>query len=538
MGEHIKRKMNIGKALIPEEGTEAHNNLKQRHEKAMATNPEFKKAFKERFRKASNTLHVQGLNGIGLNMDEEIRNFLLEFNSRAWEHGLRKMPSMFNIMEAFFNYDHDLGYFELIEDEDYLISFFDFMDFYTSPKCPTDQKLIVDSIEKDLIYNFNVGADIEEITFKSEEGEEFVVGGASMIRRENEITILLLAGELADTESITKGLKPLPKSTIPGKEKLRPADNWVQEAAKLNGNPNHWKVLISCRFDLDSSTLDARYVAHDMGDSYNVMTDDIEGFLRKGKFISEDLKEFYYDKLVEIEKYKPIFELAKTVLCLPYYFNQHDKDILDEEHETKYKSLVKTPVKKQKFRNVENKFRISSRTLWILNKENKFSSDRITIHDDQFKIEKTGYWKRLNADEFGTNKKGDQITGKTWVNRTESFYEAKTDELIVKKKNPSYEGENAGYIYVMRNPMFPDSTFKIGLTTNDTSLRAKQLSKTSVADKFHVMNEWATKDCYKAEKEIHRILDKYRVDKRREFFTLDMKEITKTIEDVLKQINA
>jgi hypothetical protein len=90
----------------------------------------------------------------------------------------------------------------------------------------------------------------------------------------------------------------------------------------------------------------------------------------------------------------------------------------------------------------------------------------------------------------------------------------------------------------MRNPAFEKNIYKIGLTTNETEERARQLSKTSVPDHFHVMREWAVKDCIRAEKEIHTILDKFRVDPRREFFNIDMQVANETIETVIKAINS
>jgi len=51
------------------------------------------------------------------------------------------------------------------------------------------------------------------------------------------------------------------------------------------------------------------------------------------------------------------------------------------------------------------------------------------------------------------------------------------------------------------------------------------------------MKEWSVKDCKRAEKEIHSLLDRYRIDPRREFFSLDMETITKKVELVINQLN-
>ncbi|AMP98255.1 hypothetical protein AY601_1337 [Pedobacter cryoconitis] len=56
-------------------------------------------------------------------------------------------------------------------------------------------------------------------------------------------------------------------------------------------------------------------------------------------------------------------------------------------------------------------------------------------------------------------------------------------------------------------------------------------------DKHYVMREWNVFDCKLAQKMIHDILKNYRVDPGREFFTLDMSSICKTVQLVVDEIN-
>jgi hypothetical protein len=105
------------------------------------------------------------------------------------------MPVMFNILEAFFNYRKPEIYFELIEEENYLISYFDFIDFITSKDFNDDKGLIDGNLTSDLVYNFNVGDDLEKIKFKSDNGDEFIVAGISIIRRNNEVTVAVITGK-------------------------------------------------------------------------------------------------------------------------------------------------------------------------------------------------------------------------------------------------------------------------------------------------------------------------------------------------------
>ena len=537
MKEHIKRKINIKREALPEQGTKEYEDISSFYKKQRENNPKLKKELERQFLKARNTLLIQDSNGINLTMDKEIRYFLGAFNIRAWELGLLNLPMSFNILESFFNYRKSLVYFELLEEEDCLFSFFDFFTFYTKT-IENKDIFIKDYLEENIIYHYNVGSDMNEIIFKSNDNKNnFIIGGISLVRRKNEVTLLLQIGEEDNNEKLSKGTTKIFKKNLNDLVKTFPEmkNEWVY----LEKNSSYIKNLLACRIDIKTKTMDARYLLIDMNDSFQVLSDDIYGYIKgNGQFIDETHKDLYVNSCKKIENYSALFEVAKASLYLPYYFDYYDEKIIQEEHQTKYYTMARSPKLKRQYKNVNSELKLTSRTLFILNTDDKFASDRIHIRDDKFKIETNGYWKQLSPTEIGMDKKGNQITGKTWVNRKESYYQASTDELIIERKKENiFIGENAGYIYVMRNPYLPSNTYKIGLTTKTTSERAKQLSKTSVPDKFKVMREWNVADCYQAEKEIHLILDKYRIDPRREFFELDMKEINIVIEKVIKKIN-
>ena len=539
MKEHLKRRIEYSKDTLPEEGTPEYDHVMQRLQQYEEANPNLKQDIKKKKTEAIKTWELQKSNGIGLFMDPETRHFLGEFNYRSWNYSHRKMPLMFNVMEGFFALDKRLNYWKLLDEEDYSISFFDFIDFYTSNELKNNIDEIKANLEEDLIYNFNVGYDLKEITFKTEDGNEFVIAGVSIVRRGNEVTMLFVTGQIINTVEKTKELIPLEKGhRSPGKENLEVAEDRVREAVKLNDDPNLWKILISCRFDLDSNTIDARYIAKDEGTNFSILTDDLTGFTANGEWRDSSSEETYKNIAQKVENYNSIFELAKVCLFLPNYFNFFDAEIEEEDYDTEVKSLLKSPLKNREFKEVENKFKIRNRTLWILNRNKKFLSDRIKLRDENFKIETSGFWKNLDDDEVGINKKGNPITGKTWVNKTESYYVAKEEELIIeRKKDAGFTTENAGKIYIMRNANFAENIFKIGLTTKTTDERAQQLSKTSVPDRFFIMREWDAKDCFLAEKTIHKLRDKYRLDKRREFFQLDMRIANEVIDSVIDKIN-
>ncbi len=464
MKEHIKRKIEYSKDALPEEGTPEYDSVIERLKEYEKQNPNLDKIIKRNKLEAIKTWELQSSNGIGLFMDPEIRHYLGEFNHRSWIYGHRKMPLMFNVMEAFFLLDKRLNYWKLLDEEDYSISFFDFIDYYTSNEFKYNTNKIRDSLEEDLIYNFNVGYDLKKITFKTENREEFVIAGVSLVRRGNEVTMLFNTGQIIDTDKKTKELVPLEdmqKSV--GKEKIEVAEDKVRQAVKLNDDPTLWKILIACRFDLDSQTIDARYIAKDEGNSFTILTDDLTGFMVNGEWRDPDYKDTFKHLATKVENYNSIFELAKACLFLPNYFNFFDDEIEEENYDTEVKKILKSPFKKREFEKADNKFKIRRKTLWILNRNKTFSADIIKLRDDNFKIEKTGYWKKLNDDQIGTDKKGKPIEGKTWVSQTESYYIASEEELIIgRKNNKDYTSKNAGKIYIMRNGNLGDNIYKIG----------------------------------------------------------------------------
>ncbi|MCK0190670.1 GIY-YIG nuclease family protein [Arenibacter sp. F20364] len=539
MKEHLKRLIEFNKDLIPEKGTEEYKKVKAKIDLFNLQNPNAKKINKLNFKEAVNTLQVQDANKIGKGIEYELRHYLREFNSRSWNHGHRSMPLMFNVMEAFFNLEKRINSWILLDEEHYEISLFDFIDYYTSKDFKFNLKYHIDNFEEDLIYHFHVEDDLKKITFRTSENKEFVIAGVSLVRRGDEVSMFFLTGEITDTKKITKKLAPITDGQIlRGKENLKPDKDLVAEAVKLNNDPNLWKVLIACRFDLETETIDIRYVAKDRGDSHLITTDDVSGFMRNGTWISDSTKEIFISSVKEIESYNPIFELAKAVLYLPMYFNENEESIFEEECKTQLHSLIKSPLDSRKYNNVKSKFKIRTRHIWKLDTVNLNFPDSMIIRDDNFKIENKGYYQSIDPEKIGMDKKGRPVKGRNWISQTISYYKPVTADLIIEKgSEKAYKGKNAGAIYILRNASFEKNIFKIGLTRKTTKERASQLSNTSVPDNFNIINEWNVKDCVIAEKKIHEILKKYRVNPNREFFKIELKLASKVVEEVTTSIN-
>lgn len=113
MKNNIDRKKEIFEGVIPSKGTAAYEQMKAFMNKRVQTSQE-KKLFREMFQKSRSSLEAQLLSQSGFITETTLRHFLQEFNVRAWEHGLRSMPTLFNVMESFFVYRKPHIYFELL----------------------------------------------------------------------------------------------------------------------------------------------------------------------------------------------------------------------------------------------------------------------------------------------------------------------------------------------------------------------------------------------------------------------------------------
>jgi len=93
-------------------------------------------------------------------------------------------------------------------------------------------------------------------------------------------------------------------------------------------------------------------------------------------------------------------------------------------------------------------------------------------------------------------------------------------------------------IYVLRNSALKDGIVKIGLTERESEIRAGEISSvTGVPLPYEVLFENEVLDAKLAEKLIHKKLEQYRVNQKREFFKLPLKLAVKTVFEVCSEIN-
>jgi hypothetical protein len=77
-----------------------------------------------------------------------------------------------------------------------------------------------------------------------------------------------------------------------------------------------------------------------------------------------------------------------------------------------------------------------------------------------------------------------------------------------------------GYLYLLQNPLYGAYVIKIGLTTREPDVRARELyvGSSGVPVPFEIATAYSVGDCKLAEKQTHKRLAAYRLNRGREFF--------------------
>lgn len=501
-------------------------------------NPRLKKLVKENHKKASSIRLTQSKNGIGFLQDCELRYFADEYNDRLWDYGFASMPASFNILEGFFKWNPELFFFELFQEEEHLFSFFDFIDFVTSDDCSDSLEYFSETIEDEVIYSYNILNEVKDLTFKTTDDDEYVIGGVSFIRRDNEVFMLVVAGEIANTDDISTNLPKYEEGRIGSRRSCISASNHRErEAVKLLGKKDLWKVNIYVKIDLETKTIDSKYIQKDEGDKFSTITDDVDMFSRTG-LSDEDLTMAITQNVAQIKSYDAIFEVAYKCLHLPEYFDLNEDYLVYEEHPTDLLGeTITTPIFKNKIAYSSTHF-FKNKDVWVIDKDLRKDTDEFITKQTELKTQTEGYWQRLDPGQAGKDKSGMTIHGRTWIERRLTWYETtRTSDTRIKVSRPSERSERRGWIYILRNASHKIGLFKIGLTTKTVEERAKQLSGTGAPDTFLIVHRWEVSDCVLAEKLIHETLSEYRLKVEREFFDVPLEKAINAISLIIQEVN-
>lgn len=93
---------------------------------------------------------------------------------------------------------------------------------------------------------------------------------------------------------------------------------------------------------------------------------------------------------------------------------------------------------------------------------------------------------------------------------------------LIESENLLLLEQGFGTVYVLGTGLFTKSgveIVKIGITTGDVSVRIRQLYTTGVPTKFRVIETFDVQNYAELEQALHKILDPFRINRAREFFT-------------------
>lgn len=450
------------------------------------------------------------LGGSGLYMSKLLRTYFGELDYRFMQCGPKGFPSSFNILEAFFDFEHLPAPFALRNEMEHLLKLEDFLSWTESHDDSKSLLEVAFKMKEGVVHSYNFLPNRQYLDGAQE--RETIVAGVSIIRHGAEVSLVLLVGENPPISGDQIDIKLDFKTA--GKENLEPDPDLTEEDRLLEGYPDHGKILLLTRVDLAAGTYDVRYLLRDHGNRYGISTDDRDGF---GNFPNEHKERVLSGSVEILENYSELFSLLLTMVNLPAYFHARRNDAQHLEVLTEYGSEKPKPSLRKKLKDwkkeITKKRTILGLTIW-----ESEESPEIEINPPELIFETKGFWKPIPFNQFGVNKDGQKVAGKTWVTRKESWEAPSLESFFLRRKSHFGEGLNPGIIYIMRSPAHEPDVYKIGLTTKSAEERAKQLNKTATPLPLEVIASFKVGDCKAVEAEIHRRLEAYRINPRREFF--------------------
>jgi len=364
-----------------------------------------------------------------------------------------------------------------------------------------------------------------------------LVVGASLVRHENELSAMLVAGEQPPypSDELVSTLKQHGEVTK-GHEGIAPRPDLGIKNRYLPGLPGFARVILLVRFDIQKKEYDVQYVNLDVGDSYLVLTDDESALSEEA---SPEFRETYRQQtLKELDRYSELFSAAAALIYLPLAF----VDRTDRVQETRFVTELHATRDNKHIRNAirelgEEEITFSRSVRCLTPFCSRDTIERRCVDPPAMEFASTGYWRSIPPGEIGEDKDGSPIVGRTWVQRLESWSARSPRSFLLQRTRDLPEGPNAGSIYIMRSPAHEVDVYKVGFTKRSVEDRSSELSSaTGVPLPFGVLARWDVQDCIAVEREVHRRLNERRLTSRREFFRSSLSEIVATIECVIAEL--
>lgn len=499
--------------------------------------------------------------GVKFPTDKILREMAIEYTHRYASSGIYNQPLSFNYFEPFLHIKllKQSAPFAHIEKEiNHLFHVEDFFDFITSSGSDGFEVSSLLKLPGDQIFHFAACGDITNVSFLNGENREFVIAGFSMIRRGSSLHWYLIGGEELTEEEWDLRCSTQPEidlETVNPKKRAFLAEMVAKNGSNfgkpcpLEGTNTHIRTVIAGEFDITEKKHLSRCCLTEHEKAFYIVCDDPEVFTGTSLEGSDSITMM----MQQFSRLSVLWSLAEGFFQLPSYFNA--RLALSENMSQKMGRRIS---KKKGGKGLVADYIV----IPALETNSKAPIATITsVILPQYEIETEGHWKRLPDGEFGEDRHGNIVRGRTWIessskwklthSASETIFlkdtltaaKLKISDIVnasaeVGNSNESKMNSDAGELYVMRCTAMKEQIFKVGYTSGNSIDRARQLSAvTGVPSAFIVVKKWAHKDARKLEMEAHMMLSAYRINDGREFFMADLNVIEKMINMILSRVN-
>lgn len=552
--------------------------------KMLWKDPEHRKNAKAMHEKAMATIQAQLRSGAGYEADKVLRHFLLEYNNRWRTQGRSSFPPSFEVGEAFFTTRREFAGLCLLPERDYLVSFTDFLDFATAADAPATAVEKAYALEDRVIYNVNSLDRADALLLETDTTSSFGFVSASMVRRGDELSMLLVLGEQAPPENAQKLADDVATVRFnPNKQFLKAVDVADNEPMYLPDTAL-LRTLALVRFNLKERRVESRQLMRELTNSFMVTSDSERIFPpRHGEphLGAAGATE-------KLDAVASVWEVAKTLVLLPSYLLARVDVMRTEEKRTQLGAEMRSSLKaKRAVEQASAESRVLLRRISAIRvlRQQPVSIEGRSYQAPEFQVPVEGYWRQFtDTMQEGHDEIGNPIVGRTWVRahirhkdkqvplepkivyikaslslarqRLERFRRKvapaaqgsdRPDASSVSPAAPSNvtaidsngaactdapaQIEVGAFLYVMRCPAHGLDIFKVGFTDRDPEVRARELSGvTASPTHFLVVQAWAVSEGLKAERAAHQALEAYRLASNREFFRAPYPRLRETIE--------
>jgi len=472
--------------------------------------------------------------GSGLQMASLLRSYFVEFADRMVRHGPHSLPAAFNIVEAFLQYDPSTSLFLIRPEKEHLLSLSEYLNWYAQEEVPRDPSILLDVIEDSIIYSYDFASAPYDYQIAGSESR-FTIAAAAFVRHGTELSCIFLTGESPprDPDEQLNSIELDSGSIPPGKDGIQPHSDWKVRDRYLESSPDFARVIFLTRLDVRSCRYDVRHIALDIGPSYLVITDDTTAWEGLPPDCVPDL-----GTLTEsFGRYDSLMSACSSLIYLPIAY-------VAMPERTQNQTFCTSLASKENEKLVQTASRfLSSDQLQLVRSVCCMQSiisnpthPEWTITPPNLEFQVEGFWKQLPPGAVGEDAEGNNVVGRTWVTRHESWAATSVGAFLVKRDARKPVGPDPGVIYIVRCAGHEPDVYKIGLTRRDANTRAHELGRaTGVPLPFAVLASWEVGDCRRIESECHSRLAAYRLNPKREFFGGRLQNLVLAINEVVSE---